>query len=105
MWYKNVKFWALAALAICISIAVLALRALFQAPVEQHQDEQPGFGGLPPAPKAIQQAAEKAYEEAVVVKAVSKATTDEKKKQLDDISKVDDGRERRKALAKFVENA
>jgi len=98
-WWTHAKFWLLAAVAIGFSVLVLVLRGLLQ---KKGKIEDPGFGGLPPAPAVLQQAADNAYEASVAVKATSKATTEAQKTQLADISKLEDRKARRKALADFV---
>ena len=98
-WWKHTKFWMLAAVAVGFSILVLVLRGLLR---KRGKTDDLGFGGLPPAPAVIQQAADRAYEESVTVKATTKATTDAQKAQLATIAKIDDRKARRKALADFV---
>jgi len=101
---KNMKFWLLAAVAIGFSILILVVRSLFQKPSTSEKPETPGFGGLPPAPAAVQDAAEKAHEEALTAKAASQAVTDEKKKQLSEIGNMPDRKARREALAAFIQS-
>lgn len=98
-WWTHAKFWLLAAVAIAFSILILVVRGLLQ---KKGKTENEGFGGLPPAPAVIQQAADQAYENSITVKATTKATTEEQKKRLADISKMEDRKARRKALADFV---
>ena len=98
-WWKHAKFWLLAGLAVGFSILVLVVRGLLQ---KKGTPGEVGFGGLPPAPAALQNAADQAYEDSVRVKATTKATTETQKAQLADISKMEDRKARRKALADFV---
>ena len=98
-WWTHAKFWLLAAVAIGFSILVLVARGLLR---QKGKSADLGFGGLPPAPAVLQQAADKAYEDSVKVKATTKATTEVQKAQLADISKMEDRKARRKALADFV---
>jgi len=98
-WWTHAKFWFLAAAAIGVSVLVLVLRGLLQ---KKGQIEDPGFGGLPPAPAGLQQAADNAYEASVTVKATTKAKTVEQKTRLDAILKLEDKKVRRKSLADFA---
>ena len=98
-WWTHAKYYFLAAVAIAFSILVLVIRGFLQ---KKGKQENEGFGGLPPAPAAIQQAADQAYEDSIVVKATTKATTEMQKIQLANISKMEDRKARRKALADFV---
>jgi hypothetical protein len=100
-WWTHAKFWFLAAAAIGVSVLVLVLRGLLQ---KKGQVEDPGFGGLPPAPIKLQQAADSAYEASIYVKATNRAETIETKKRLESIMKIDEPRKRRSALADFVNN-
>ena len=98
-WWKTAKFWLLAAVAVGFSVLVLVVRGLLQKKVS---GEEPGFVGLPPAPAIIQDAANQAYEDSLTVKAAVKATTEIKKEQLTVITKIEDKKARRAALASFV---
>lgn len=98
-WWKHAKFWLLAAVAVGFSILVLVLQSLLR---KKGKSGDLGFGGLPPAPAVIQQAADRAFEDSVTVKATTKATTEAQKAQLATIAKIDDAKARRKALADFV---
>ena len=105
VWWKQAKFWLFAAVAVAFSILVLVLRSLFSKPPSGPKNpEDPGYGGLPPAPVVVQQAAEKAHEEALQVKAAAKATTDDKQKKLAEIAKIEDRKAKRKALSDFINN-
>lgn len=58
---------------------------------------------LPDVPQGLKDRAEKAEEEALVTRAVVKVKTETKKAELATISKIDDGAERRKKLAEFLD--
>lgn len=101
-WWKTAKFWLLAAVAIGFSIIVLVFRQLFQGPKAGTGGESPGFGGLPPAPAPIQEAADSAYEASLAAKATAKAATEIQQQRLAEIAKIEDKRQRRKALSDFI---
>lgn len=102
IWWKTWKFWVIAGVAILFSVAILIIQKILS---ERYKDKLPkdvGFGGLPAAPALLQQAADTAYEDALKTKAEKKAETEEKKTQLAEISKMDDKKQRRAALANFM---
>lgn len=101
-WWTHTKAWLLLAVAVGVSVLLLVLRALM---LKKGESVTPGFGGLPPAPVALQTAAEAAYDASVEVKATTKATTAAAKLQLEEISKMEDRKARRAALALFVKNS
>jgi hypothetical protein len=101
-WWTHAKSWLLIAAAVGFSILILVLRSLM---MKKGTTQDPGFGGLPPAPAALQTAADDAYEASITVKANAKATSEASKVQLVEISKMDDRKARRAALANFVKNS
>lgn len=61
-----------------------------------------GEPAIPPAPAPLVEAFEKAHEEALVARAKASAATEARQEQLQEISKIDDGKERRKRLAAML---
>lgn len=100
-WWTHAKSWLLIAAAVGLSILVLVLRSLM---MKKGTPQEPGFAGLPPAPAALQAVADDAYEASITVKANAKATNEASKVQLAEISKMEDRKARRAALASFVKN-
>lgn len=98
-WWTHSKYWFWAAVAVGLAVLVLVLRGIFQ---KKGKTGDSGFGGLPPAPEVIQRIADTAYENSVTVKANTRAETAAQKEVLVIISKIEDGKARRKALADFV---
>ncbi len=60
---------------------------------------------IPDPPQALLDRKAQAEENALVLKATSQAQTDVKKVELANITKIDDGKERRKRLADFLSSA
>ena len=100
IWFKQAKWVLFALIAFGLAVLVWCLRGMFDDNSNHPKPEDGGY--LPPAPKPLQAAADKAAEDAMVAKAGSKAVTEEKKKELDTITKISEGKERRKALAAFL---
>lgn len=96
-WWTHAKYWFWAAVAIGFGVLLLVIRGLLQK-----KGGSENTGGLPQAPAVIQAIADKAFEDSVKVRATTKATTDAQKAQLETISKIDDAKARRKALADFM---
>lgn len=92
---KSAK-WVLLAVLSAVLVAVgFALRGVFTSDGDEART-------LPKAPKAVKDRADKAYEEALVAKAVAKAKADDKKAELDKTLKIADAAERRKRLAELL---
>jgi hypothetical protein len=100
VWWKQAKYILLALVTVGVAVLVWTLRGLFDDNANHPKPEDGGY--LPPAPKPLQEAADKAAEEAMVAKAGAKAVTDLKKKELETITKLPDGKARRKALVAFL---
>lgn len=100
-WLKTYKFWLIAAAAVLVSILVLVFRKSLMQPGKR-DGEDTGFLGLPPAPKAIQDMADRAYEDALVAKATAKANTEAQKARLTEASQITDKKQRRKAIADLM---
>lgn len=96
-WWKHAKYWFWAAVAIGFGVLLLVIRGLLQKKGEEGKSS-----GLPEAPAVIQAIADKAFEDSIKVRAATKAQTDAQKAQLETISKIDDAKARRKALADFM---
>lgn len=102
IWWKTWKFWVIAGVAVLAGVVVLVLQKVLADRFKDKLPKEAGFGGLPAAPPLLQEAADRAYEEALTAKAESKAKTEEKKAQLAEISKMDDKKQRRAAMADFM---
>lgn len=102
-WWKNVKLWLLVAAAFALSILVWVLRGLFsKGPTVASNPEDPGFGGLPPAPAVIQDAADAAFDSAQEIKAGTKAKTEAELAELQRIAAIAERKARRKAYSDFI---
>jgi hypothetical protein len=100
VWLKQAKWVLFALVAAGFAVLVWCLRGMFDDNSNHPKPEDGGY--LPPAPKPLQEAADKAAEDAMVAKAGAKAATAVKKQELETITKISDGKARRKALAAFL---
>ena len=100
LWWKQAKWVFIALVGVAFAVLVWCLRGMFDDNSNHPKPEDGGY--LPPPPKPLQDAADKAAEESMVAKAGAKAVTNMKKQELDTITKIDDGKARRKALAAFL---
>lgn len=57
---------------------------------------------LPEPPAEVKQRAEQAYEEALIARVEATTVAEEKRTELEEIGKIDDGAERRKRLAEML---
>jgi hypothetical protein len=95
-WWKTSKWAVFAVLGVVALIVGFVFRSLFTG-------RTGGTGpGIPPPPSAIQQAVEAAHEEALKARIQAKAEADEHTAKVAEISKIDDGAERRKRLAEYL---
>ena len=99
----NIKWWFWVALAVAFGVVILISKGLFtKGPTKPLEGSPDKF--LPPPPRIILEKMEKAHEAALAVRAEVKADTSVKKKKLEEIAKLNDGVERREALASFLDN-
>jgi hypothetical protein len=101
VWWAKSKWavWALLGLGAAIMLAVLY--SLFnQKP--KPRPGQPTQPGLPPVPKALQDKVDAAEEHALVTQVEARTQAADKKAELTEIAKLDDGAERRKRLAAML---
>ena len=99
VWAASAKwvFWIL--LGACAVILVFVVKGLFtKAPLVDGNDN----ALIPHIPKFIQERVRAAEDNALVVKATTKAKSAAQQKELGEITKIDDGAERRKRLAAFL---
>jgi ABC-type Na+ efflux pump permease subunit len=101
VWWKQAKYWLWIVVAVGLAILAAVLRSLFDSTGDK-SPKTAGYGGLPPASEAIQQAAEQAQDDALNAKAGLKAVSDDKKQQLAVIGSMPDKKARRQALADFI---
>lgn len=102
--WQNSKWIALVVVAIGFAVLIWCFRGLLTNPGKDTLPKRDG-SLLPPVPKPLQDAVDNAQESALVTKATSKATTDEKKAELKKIVAVKDGKKRRARLAEWVVSA
>lgn len=95
MWttFKRMKWLLLAILALGVVVVTWVLRSLFGGPKAE------GPSRLPPVPPKLQEKVDKAEEEALKARVEAKVTAETDKKELEEIGKIADGKERRKRLA------
>jgi len=98
VWLKSAKWILYVVLAVGTGILLLVLRKLFFGPKPDVPSK------LPDVPPALQRKVDQAQEEALKAKVEAKVTAEDDKKQLDEITKIDDGVERRKRLAQMLQN-
>lgn len=104
MWLKLIgqlktSKWLIYSLAsFAVVMLTLVVRALFTSPGDKDHAKYV----LPPAPKALQDAVDKAEEDALKTKVQAAATTDAHTDQLAKIASNPDGVERRKQMAELL---
>ena len=105
MWAKVKAFyharrWEIwAALAAASGLVLLVLRVfVFRGGPEHSGDET----YLPEPPKKLVKKVKQVEEEALVARVEARVKADEDKKQVEEITKMDDGEERRKRLAELL---
>lgn len=94
------RLWIWTAVGLVISLGLAALFYFLRV----GKTPEPGTL-LPKVPDWLLEKKDQAEEDALVTRAQVKARTDEKKSQLEEISNISEGKERRKRLAEFVRNA
>ena len=92
---KNLKWIGLVVLSIVAAIVVAILRPRSPLPPK-------GGEAIPPPPRPLQDAVDRAEEAALVAKVKAKVEADNTTEALTEISKIDNGAERRKALAALL---
>jgi hypothetical protein len=97
-WLKSAKWVLYVVLAVGTGILFLVLRKMFFGPKPE------GPTRLPDVPPALQRKVDQVQEEALKAKVEAKVTAEDDKKKLDEITKIDDGAERRKQLAQMLQN-
>lgn len=97
-WLKQTKWVLYVILAVGTGILLLVLRKMFFGPKPDVPTR------LPDVPPALQRKVDQVQEEALKAKVEAKVTAEDDKKQLDEITKIDDGAERRKRLAQMLQN-
>jgi hypothetical protein len=98
-WAASAKwvFWLL--LGVAGVVLVFVFKGLFtKAPLQNGNVD----ALIPHVPKFIQERVRAAEDNALTVKATTKAKTEAQQKELGEITKIDDGAERRKRLAAFL---
>lgn len=95
--WASIKNYFWLALIVVVPILILILKGFFA----KGDATRPGQL-LPDVPQGLKDRAEKAEEEALVVRAEVRVRTEVKKEELETITKIDDGAERRKRLAEFL---
>jgi hypothetical protein len=94
-WWKTSRWAVLIALSVIAAIVGIVLKSFF--------DRSGGSGpGIPPPPSELQKKVDAAHEEALKARIQAQAVADEHKARVDEISKIDDGAERRKQLAEYL---
>ena len=94
-WIKSLRWVAWAILAFVVVLVIWLVKGLFDGP-------KTGPGRLPEAPKKLKEKVAKVEEAALVSKVEARVEAEKAKEALDEIAKVDDGKERRKRLAEML---
>lgn len=90
---KQAKWILWVVLAAGFAVVVILVRRLFSGPPST------GPTSLPTVPPALQAKVEKAEEEALKARIEATVHADEDRKEIEEISKIPDGKERRKRLS------
>lgn len=96
--WKNAKWAVWLLIAVGAGLLVLFLGPFFKKERREGEPEEP----LPTLPPVIQERLDTAHEEAATAKATARATSEAQKQALNQISTIDDGRERRRRLAELL---
>jgi hypothetical protein len=97
-WVKSIKWLAYAVLAVSFGVLLLILRNLFFGPKPKGPER------LPDVPPKLREKVEKAEEAALRAKVEANVTAEAEKKAVEEILKIDDGKERRRRLAEKLRN-
>lgn len=97
--FHTFKWQILAVFAAVVGILFLVLRLFVLKSGPEHNLGKPGEAALPEPPKVLRDAVDSAHEDALQARAEAKAKADVDKQALIEISKIQDGAERRKQLA------
>jgi hypothetical protein len=95
--YTRYRYWVWVAAAVAVAILLFVLRGLVVGSGK-------GKISLPEIPEALKAKVAKAEEEALVARVEARVTAEQEVKELEEVAKIDDGVERRKRLAKMLEN-
>lgn len=99
---SRVKWWFWVVIVAAAVVGGLLARILYKMFAKVPASTESSVGILPPVPPILQERMDKAREEVLVAKATSKAVTETKTQELNEITKISDGKERRSRLAAFV---
>ncbi len=94
-WVKSLRWVAWAVLAVVVVLVIWFVRGLFSGP-------KTGTGRLPEVPKKLKEKVAKVEESSLIAKVEARVEADKAKEALDEIAKIDDGKERRKRLAEML---
>lgn len=97
-WLKSMKWVVYVVIATGLGILLLVLRNIFAGPKPKGPER------LPDVPPKLREKVAQVEEEALKAKIEAKVTAEAEKKEVEEILKIDDGKERRKRLAEKLRN-